>query len=180
MTTWQIDSSHSAVEFAVKHMMISRTKGRFTRFDGQVALDEGNHANSSVAVEIDVASLTTNDEKRDEHLRSAEFFDVEQYPKMTFASTKVTPKGGDRFEVLGELTIRDVTQQVALTVEAQGVGASPWGTQVAGFEASTEINRKDYGLNWNVALETGGLLVGETVKINLEVEATKQAAVGAA
>jgi polyisoprenoid-binding protein YceI len=176
MAIWQIDASHSAVEFVLKHMMVSRTKGRFTKFDGQIELDERNLAGSSVAVVIDVASLDTHDEKRDEHLRSADFFDAAAYPKITFTSTSITPKGGDSFEVVGDLTIKGTTEQVVLNVEAQGVGASPWGQQVAGFEASTDINRKDFGLTWNVALETGGFLVGDNVKINLEVEAVKQAA----
>lgn len=179
-TVWQIDGSHSTVEFAVKHMMVSRTKGRFTKFDGQIELDEQNTADSSVAVVIDVASLDTHDEKRDEHLRGADFFDVETYPKITFTSTRVVPKGRDKFEVVGDLTIKDVTQQVALTVEAQGVGASPWGQQVTGFEASTAINRKDYGLTWNVALETGGFLVGDEIKIALEIEAIQKAESAAA
>ncbi len=176
MATWQIDGSHSAVEFAVKHMMVSRTKGRFAKFDGQIELDEQNLAGSSVAVVIDVASIDTNDEKRDEHLRGADFFDAATYPKITFTSTNITQKGGDKFEVLGDLTIKDVTEQVVLKVEAQGAGTSPWGQQVAGYEASTSINRKDFGLTWNVALETGGFLVGDEIKINLDVELTKQAA----
>src|SRR5688572_8131277 len=109
MATWQIDGSHSTVEFAVKHMMVSRTKGKFTKFDGQIELDEQSLENSSVSVVIDVASIDTNDEKRDEHLRSADFFDVANYPKITFTSTKVTPNGGDTFEVVGDLTIKGVT-----------------------------------------------------------------------
>jgi polyisoprenoid-binding protein YceI len=176
MAIWQIDGSHSTVEFAVKHMMVSRTKGKFTKFDGQVELDEQNLENSSVAVVIDVASIDTNDPKRDEHLRSADFFDVANSPKITFTSTRVTPKGGDAFEVVGDLTIKGVTQPVAMKVEAQGMGTSPWGQQVAGYEASTAVNRKDFGLTWNVALETGGFLVGDEIKINLEVETVKQAA----
>jgi polyisoprenoid-binding protein YceI len=176
MATWQIDGSHSAVEFSVKHMMVSRTKGRFTKFEGQIELDEHDLANSSVAVVIDAASLDTHDEKRDEHLRSAEFFDVANYPNITFTSTKVVPKSGDRFEVVGDLTIKGVTQQVAVNVEANGIGTSPWGQQVAGYEASTAINRKDFGLTWNVALETGGFLVGDEIKINLDIETVKQAA----
>lgn len=180
MATWQIDGSHSAVEFAVKHMMVSRTKGRFAKFDGHVELDEQNLANSSVAVVIDVASIDTNDEKRDEHLRGADFFDIENYPKITFTSTKVTARGGDTFEVVGDLTIKDVTQPVVMKVEAQGAGTSPWGQQVAGYEASTSVNRKDFGLTWNVALETGGFLVGDEIKIALEIELVKQAAQAAA
>ena len=181
MTSWKIDGAHSAVEFVVKHMMVSRTKGRFTKFDGTIELDEQNLANSSVTVEIDVTSIDTHDEKRDEHLRSADFFDAENYPTITFASTKIVPQGGDKFQVVGDLTIKGVTEQVVLEAEKTGMNTSPWGQQVVGFEAATGISRKDFGLTWNVALETGGFLVGDSIKINLEVEAIKQeAAVSAA
>jgi polyisoprenoid-binding protein YceI len=176
MTSWKIDGSHSAVEFVVKHMMVSRTKGRFTKFDGTIELDEQDLANSSVTVEIDVASLDTHDPKRDEHLRSADFFDVATYPVITFASTKILPRGGDKFQIVGDLTIRGVTDKVVLEAEKTGANTSPWGQQVVGFEASTGVNRKDFGLTWNVALETGGFLVGDNIKINLEVEAIKQEA----
>src|SRR5688500_9455283 len=176
MTTWKIDSSHSAVEFVVKHMMLSRTKGRFTKFDGAIELDEQNLANSSVTVEIDVASIDTHDEKRDEHLRSADFFDAATYPAITFVSTEILPRGGDKFQVIGDLSIRGVTEKVVLEAEKVGATTSPWGQQVIGFEASTDVNRKDFGLTWNVALEAGGFLVGDNIKINLEVEAIKQEA----
>jgi polyisoprenoid-binding protein YceI len=173
---WKIDESHSAVEFVVKHMMVSKTKGRFTKFDGTINLDEENLANSSAKVEIDVASIDTHDEKRDAHLRSADFFDAEQFPTITFVSTEVLPRGRDTFQLIGDLTIKGVAQKVVIEVEATGIGTSPWGQQVAGFEAKTDIDRKDYGLTWNVALETGGFLVGDNIKINLEVEAVQQAA----
>lgn len=180
MALWQIDGSHSAVEFAVKHMMVSRTKGRFAKFEGQAELDERDLARSSVSVVIDVASIDTNDEKRDEHLRSADFFDVATYPTIEFASTSIIPKGGDKFEVVGDLMIKGVTQQVVLNVESQGAGTSPWGQQVAGYEATASIARKDFGLTWNVALETGGFLVGDEIKISLDVELVKQTAEAAA
>lgn len=176
MSTWKLDGSHSSIEFVVKHMMVSRTKGRFTAFDGEIELDEANLANSSVKVEIDVASIDTHDEKRDAHLRSADFFDVDNFPKITFVSTELTPRGGDAFQLIGDLTIRDVTERVVINAEKTGASTSPWGQQVVGFEGSTEVNRKDFGLTWNVALETGGFLVGDTIKINLEVEAIKQEA----
>lgn len=175
MSTWQIDASHSNVGFAVKHLMISNTKGRFTTFSGDIKVDESDLANSQVNVEIDVASIDTHDAKRDGHLRSADFFDAETNPKITFASKRVLPNGGDKFEIIGDLTIRGVTREVTLKAEREGSGTSPWGTEVAAFTASTEIDRKDYGLNWNMALETGGFLVGDKVKINLEVEAVRQA-----
>ena len=174
MAVWQIDPSHSSVEFAVKHMMISSTKGRFSGVSGTINYDGANLAASSLNVEIDANSIDTRDEKRDGHLRSADFFDVEKYPTLTFVSKSVTPKGDDEFELVGDLTIKGVTREVTLSGEIQGSGTSPWGTEVASFAASTSIDRKDYGLNWNVALETGGILVGDKIKITLEVEAIKQ------
>lgn len=176
MSTWKIDESHSTVEFAVKHMMISSTKGRFTKFEGEIALDENDLANSSVSVSIDTASVDTHDAKRDEHLRSADFFDAANQPAITFTSTRVLPKNEDEFDVVGDLTIRGVTKEVTLKTTREGTGVSPWGSEVAAFVAKTEIDRKEFGLNWNVALETGGILVGDKVKLNLEVEAVKQAA----
>jgi polyisoprenoid-binding protein YceI len=176
MSTWMIDKSHSTVEFSVRHMMVSRTRGRFAEFEGEINLDEDNLANSSVSVTIDTASIDTKDPKRDEHLRSADFFDAANHPKMTFQSTEVRPLRGDKFQVIGDLTIRDVTQKVVLDVEKLGLTKSPWGNEVVGFEASTEINRADYGLTWNVALETGGFLVDDRIKVSLGVEAIKQEA----
>ena len=176
ISTWKIDEAHSSVEFVVKHMMVSRTKGRFTKFDGTIQFDDENLANSSAKVEIDVASIDTHDAKRDEHLRSADFFDIEQYPTMTFVSREIKPLGKDKFQLIGDLTIKGVTEATVINVEPTGKGTSPWGQQVMGFEASTNVNRKDYGLTWNVALETGGFLVGDDIKINLEVEAIQQQA----
>jgi polyisoprenoid-binding protein YceI len=176
ISTWKIDEAHSSIEFVVKHMMVSRTKGRFTKFDGTIQFDDENLANSSAKVEIDVASIDTHDAKRDEHLRSADFFDVEKYPTITFVSREIKPLGKDKFQLVGDLTIKDVTEASVINVEPTGQGASPWGQQVMGFEARTDINRKDYGQTWNVALETGGVLVGDEIKINLEVEAIQQQA----
>jgi polyisoprenoid-binding protein YceI len=176
MTTWKIDKSHSTVEFVVKHMMVSRVRGRFAEFEGEINLDEENLANSSVNVVVDISSIDTKDEKRDEHLRSADFFDVANYPKLTFQSTEVRPLSGDRLQVIGDLTIRGVTQREILEVERAGTATSPWGYDVIGFEATSDLNRKDYGLTWNVALETGGFVVGDNIKINLGVEAIKQEA----
>jgi polyisoprenoid-binding protein YceI len=174
MAVWQIDPSHSAVEFSVKHMMISSTKGRFSGVTGTINYDPANLAASKINVEIDATTIDTRDEKRDGHLKSADFFDVEQYPTLTFVSKSVVDKGGDEFEITGDLTIKGATREVVLKGEVQGTGASPWGTEVASFAATTSIDRKDYGLNWNVALETGGILVGDTIKIALEIEAIKQ------
>lgn len=170
-TTWTIDPSHSVVEFSVKHMMFATVKGRFTEVSGAINLDSENVANSSVDVTIGAASIDTRDEKRDEHLRSADFFDVETFPSLTFKSTSVEARGSD-LKVTGDLTIHGVTRQVVLDTELNGQGANPWGQQVISYSASTRINRKDYGLNWNTALESGGVLVSDEVKISIEIEAT--------
>lgn len=174
IATWTIDQSHSVAEFSVRHMMVSSTKGQFQSISGAVQLDESDLTKSSVDATIDVSSITTRDEKRDEHLRSADFFEVTTYPSITFKSTGIAKTGGDSYDVAGDLTIRGVTRPVVLKTTFNGIGTSPWGTSVAGFEAATEISRKDFGLEWNVALETGGVLVGDKVKIQLEVELIKQ------
>ncbi len=175
LSTWTIDQSHSLAEFSVRHMMVSTTRGQFQTVEGTLQLDEADLTNSKVDVTIDTASLTTRDEKRDEHLRSADFFDVAQFPNITFTSTRIEKKSDEDYLVHGDLTIRGVTRPVVLKTEFNGFGTSPWGQSVAGFSADTEISRKDFGLEWNVALETGGVLVGDKVKIHIEVEAIKQA-----
>jgi polyisoprenoid-binding protein YceI len=169
-TTWTIDPSHSVVEFSVKHMMFATVMGRFTEVTGAINLDNQNVANSSVEVTIGAASIDTRDEKRDEHLRSADFFDAETYPTLEFKSTSVEAKGND-LKVTGDLTIHGVTKQVVLNTEFNGQGSNPWGQQVISYSASTKINRKDFGLNWNAALESGGVLVSDEVKISIEIEA---------
>lgn len=175
-TTWQIDASHSAAEFAVKHLMISTVKGRFANVSGTVVIDDANPTGATVDVSIGVASIDTRDEKRDAHLRSADFFDVEKYPTITFKGTRITgPVEGD-FTLGGDLTIRDVTRPVTLAVESAGQVKDPWGGVRSGFSATTKINRKDFGLTWNVALEAGGVLVGDDIKISIEVELVRQAA----
>jgi len=171
VSTWSIDKAHSSIEFAVKHMVFSTAKGRFGEFSGEIVLDEANLANSSVSVTIDAASIDTRDEGRNGHLKSADFFDVENFPTLTFVSTSIAPKGGDEFEITGDLTIRGVTQSVVLKAEKTGQGVNPWGVPVVGFSATTKLSRKDFGLEWNAALETGGFLVGDEIKISLEVEA---------
>jgi len=173
-TTWAIDPAHSSIEFAVKHMMFTTVKGRFSGVTGTITIDEANLANSSVAVEIDVATVDTREEKRDAHLRSPDFFDVERFPKITFKSTRVEPEGKDNARVTGDLTIHGVTRQVTLEATRTGQGKNPWGMEVAGFEASTKINRKDFGMQFNVPLEGGGFLVGDEVKITIDIEASKQ------
>ncbi len=170
-TSWNIDASHSLAEFSVKHMMVSTTKGQFGDVSGVIAFDPNDLTASSVEATIGVASITTRDEKRDGHLRSADFFDVENHPSITFQSTKIVKTDDDEYDVHGDLTIRGVTRQVVLEMEFNGVGKNPWGIQVAGFSAKTKIDRQDFGLTWSVALETGGVLVSNDVKVHLEIEA---------
>jgi len=178
--TYKIDNSHSHVGFAVRHLVIAKTRGQFDQWTGEIQLDEQDITKSSVKVEIDTASVDTKDEKRDAHLRSADFFDVENFPKLTFVSTKVIAKDGKVHQLVGDLTIRGTTLQVTLDVTDEGRAKDPWGGERAAFTAKTKINRADYGLKWNAALETGGVLVGEQVEINLEIEALAQAAKAAA
>ena len=174
--SWKIDPSHTRAGFSVRHMMIANVHGQFENVTGTVDFNEADPARSSVDVQIEVASLTTRDEKRDAHLRSADFFDAEKYPYITFKSRRVEKLGDDHGRVIGDLTIRGVSHEVALDVEYSGQAKSPWGTTSAGFTARTKVNRKDWGLNWNVALETGGVLVGEEIAIDIELEIVKQVA----
>jgi len=169
--TWNIDASHSAVEFVVRHVVVSKVRGRFTDIAGSLTI-ASNPLDSTVTTTIGLASVNSNDEKRDEHLRSAEFFDVANNPSMTFNSTGIIAKGNE-YNVTGDLMINGTTKGVELALEFNGVATDPWGGTRAGFSASTTINRKDFGLSWNVALEAGGLLVGEDIKIELEIEAVK-------
>jgi polyisoprenoid-binding protein YceI len=174
-TTWAIDPAHSVVELAVKHMMFSTVKGRFANVAGTIVLNEADLSASSVTAEIDASSIDTGEVQRDGHLRSGDFLDVESFPTISFTSTGVVPRGRDRFILVGDLTIHGVTREVSLEAELTGKGTDPWGGQRAGFAASTVINRKEFGLTWNQALETGGVLVSDQIKISLEVQATLQA-----
>ena len=167
---WQLDTAHSQVEFAVKHMMVTTVRGRFKKFSGTVDLNEQQPEQSRVAVAVDVASLDTGEERRDGHLRSPDFFDVAQYPALFYKSTKVERLGEDQYRVTGDLTIRDVTREVPLVVTLEGPHRDMQGQRRAGFALTGSINRKDFGLNWNVALEAGGWLVGDTVKLLIDAE----------
>ena len=176
-TTWKIDPAHTAVEFTVKHMMFTTVRGRFPDVEGTIDVDEADPERSSVEVDIDAASIDTGSKDRDEHLRSGDFLDVESHPRITFRSKRVEGAAfeeGEEFRVVGDLTIRDTTMEVVLDAEFQGMGQDPWGGQRAGFGASTEIDRREWGLKWNQALETGGILVGNSVKIELDVQVVKQ------
>lgn len=170
---WELDTAHSLIEFSVKHMMVSTVKGRFTKHSGVLELDEQNPSASKVDVTIDVNSVYSGDEKRDAHLRSADFFDAETYPTITYKSKKVEEIGDEKFRITGDLTMHGVTKEVVLDASLEGQATNPWGKRVAAFSISTSVNRKDFGLNWNVALETGGVLVSEKVNINIEAEATE-------
>ncbi|NTU62694.1 MAG: YceI family protein [Chloroflexi bacterium] len=172
--SWIIDSAHTEVNFTVRHMMISNVRGQFQKLNGTVEFDEANPANSKVNVQIEAASVNTKDEKRDGHLKSPDFFDAEKYPYLTFKSKRVEVKGANRARLIGDLTIRDVTKEVSLDVEYNGLAKSPWGTTNAGFSAKTSIKRKEWNLNWNVALETGGWLVGDDINITIELELVQQ------
>jgi polyisoprenoid-binding protein YceI len=172
-TTWKIDTAHSTVEFAVKHMMFTTVKGRFTDVSGTLRFDEADPTGGHADIRIAAASIDTREPQRDTHLRSADFFDVEKFPELTFRSTKIEGTGRE-FTLTGDLTIRDVTRPITLQVRHEGSGKDPWGGQRAGYSATGRLNRKDFGLTWNAALETGGFLVGDEVKIALEMQLVKE------
>ena len=176
MATWSIDTGHSAVHFGVRHMMFTKTRGRFTRWTGELRLDPANLASSSVEVTIDASSIDTGDAQRDAHLRSPDFLDVEKFPTLVFRSTRVEDDGEGKLRVTGELTIHGVTKPVVLDTEYAGRVKDPWGNDRAGFAARTAIDRTEFGLRWNLPIETGGLVVGNKVEIELEVEAVAAAA----
>jgi len=171
-TTWKIDPSHTIVEFSAKHLMISTVKGRITDIEGTIVADEDELTNSSVDVTLKAASIDTRTEQRDHHLRSPDFLHAEQFPVITFRSTKIE---GDRedFSLTGDLTIREVTKPITLKVTFEGQTKDPWGGERIGFSASGKIDRRDFGLTWNQLLETGGAVVGNEIKIAVEVEAIK-------
>ena len=173
-STWTIDPTHSIAEFAVKHLVVTTVKGRFRDLEGTIEIDEAQPENSSVEAKIAVASVDTNVEDRDKHLRSDDFFNAEQFPYLAFRSTRIERLGEERFKLIGELTIRDVTKEVDLDGEYEGQIADPWGNQRAAFTATTQISRKEFGIRWNQALETGGAVVGDNVKITLHLEAVRQ------
>jgi len=173
-STWNIDPVHTTAEFKVRHMMITNVKGQFSGVTGVLTLDEQDVAKSHVETSIDAASINTREADRDTHLKSADFLDVEKFPTLTFASTRITRTGEDEVEVEGNLTIHGVTRKVLFAVEGPTPpGKDPWGNTRIGWTATTKINRKDFGLNWNAALETGGILVGDEVTLTLDVEAVK-------
>jgi polyisoprenoid-binding protein YceI len=175
-TTWTLDPTHTLVEFSAKHMMITTVKGRFGAVNGTIEVNEFDPDASRVEVEIDASSIDTRTEQRDQHLRSGDFLDVENHPKITFRSKRIEgahARAGDEFRVVGDLAIRGVTREVVLDAVFEGTGKDPWGGERASFSASTKIDRREFGLTWNQALETGGVLVSNEIKLSLEVQAVK-------
>ena len=171
---WQLDKAHSDIQFAVRHMMISTVRGRFEEFDGIFDVNEADPTQSKIEVVIQVASINTKEPQRDADLKSPNFLDVEKYPTLTFKSTRVEKIDDAQARMIGDLTIKDITKEVVLDVEYAGQAKSPWGIVSAGFTGTTNIDRKDWGLTYNAVLETGGVLVGDEVKINIELELKKQ------
>jgi polyisoprenoid-binding protein YceI len=173
-TTWVIDPTHSEIAFKVKHLMISNVKGSFSEFGGQLLTDGDDFSTAEISFQINPASISTGVADRDGHLKSPDFFDVENFKEITFTSGKLAKKDDDEFVLTGDLAIKGVTQQVKLDVEFGGLMTDPWGNEKAGFTLNGKINRKDFGLTWNAALEAGGVLVGDEIRINCDVELAKQ------
>lgn len=180
LVKWDFDHAHSSVDFTVRHMLVSKVRGRFTKWSGSLELDEQDLTRSRVDVEIDVASVDTHEAPRDAHLRSGDFFEADKHPRIVFKSKRVEEKGKDHLAITGDLTIRGTTREVVLDVERGGVIAKdPWGKRRAGFTATATINRKDFGVSFNQVLDQGGLALGEDVAITIEIEATAAASVTA-
>jgi polyisoprenoid-binding protein YceI len=171
--TWTIDPSHSRLGFVARHAMVTKVRGGFGEFEGSIEANGDTPVASSVTVSAAIASIDTGDEGRDGHLHSADFFDVENHPRMTFTSTSIEQAGDDRYKVTGDLSIRGVTNPVTIDLEHTGAAQDPFGNQRIGFEGTAEISRKDWGLTWNAALETGGFLVGDKVKLELDISAIR-------
>jgi len=170
---WTLDLAHSETTFTVRHLL-SKVSGRFDKFDGRIVTDAAKPETSSVEFTIETASIDTNNEKRDAHLRSADFFDAEKHPTITFKSTRVEALGQNRFNVTGDLTMRGVTKPITLPVEFLGTQKDPWGNEKAGFALQTTLNRKDYGIVWNQTLDTGGYLLGDDVQVTINIEAVRK------
>ncbi len=172
--TWHIDTDHSLIAFSVRHMMISKVRGRFERFGGAIDFRPDALEQSSVNIEIDAASISTRSEQRDTHLKSPDFLNVDEYPTIAFRSKRVKLTSENEGQIVGDLTIRGITNEVVLDAEYAGTVKSPWGAESAGFSATATLNRHDWGASWNVVLEAGGVLVGEQVKVEIELELVKQ------
>lgn len=173
-TKWKADPAHSEITFKIKHLMISNVTGSFKTFEINVDTKDEDFLTAKVSVSVDAASIDTRNDQRDGHLKGADFFETEKFPHLAFASTKVEKVDDDSFDLFGDLTIKNVTKPVKLSVEYSGIAKDPWGNEKAGFTVTGKINRKDWGLNWNAALETGGVLVGDELKISAEVQLVKE------
>lgn len=173
---WEIDSSHSSIQFTVRHLVIAKVRGQFSRWTGSLQVPAGDFERASLDVAIDASSIDTGVADRHAHLRSGDFFDVEGHPEITFRSTGIKRAADDRLKVTGGLTIKGITRDVVLDVEVLGQARDPWGNERAAFSASTSIDRRDFGLTWNQVLETGGVMVGERIDITIDIEAVRQAA----
>ncbi|MGE0359793.1 MAG: YceI family protein [Vicinamibacterales bacterium] len=172
---WEIDSSHSGIHFSVRHLVIAKVRGQFGRWSGAVVVPDGDFSQATVEATIDTSSIETGVADRDTHLKSADFFDVAQFPDATFKSSGIE-KRGDDYRLVGQLTLKGISREIALDVESLGTVKDPWGNQRAAFSARTTLDRKAFGLGWNQVLETGGVMVGDTVTLEIEVEAVRQAA----
>ena len=170
MTIWNVDVTHTNVGFSVRHMMVAKVRGNFGMIEGKLIGDPMQLEEGKIEFTIDAASINTNNEDRDNHLRSGDFFDVENYPQITFTSTNITATGDDEYDVTGDLTIRGTTKETTFKVSRLGKGTNPWGVTVVAFEANAKISREEFGLTWNQALETGGVLVGDDMNINVELQ----------
>ena len=180
MERWEIDSSHSSIHFSVRHLVIAKVRGQFVRWSGTVMAPDSDFARGSVNVVIDASSIDTGVAARDEHLRSADFFDVASYPEIAFTTTDVKQRAEGELRLVGDLTIKGVTRSVKLDVEAHGLAKDPWGNERAAFTAKTTVDRREFGLTWNQVLESGGVMVGDRIEITIDIEAVKQTATKAA
>ncbi len=171
MATWHVDASHTSVGFSVRHMMVSKVKGSFSGVEGTIEGNPEELTSANIQFKIDVPTIHTNNEDRDNHLRSADFFDAEAYPHITFVSTNIVKTGENQYDLTGDMTIKGITDKVTFQAEYEGSGKNPWGVDVVGFEAKGKISRAAFGLTWNQALETGGVLVGDDITINIDLQA---------
>ncbi|MDP9738476.1 UNVERIFIED_ORG: polyisoprenoid-binding protein YceI [Bacillus sp. B2I3] len=174
-TNWIVDPTHSAIEFSVKHMMIAKVKGSFNKFEASILANPSDLTTAEIDFTVDVASIDTRNADRDNHLRSADFFDVEKNPTLTFKSTKIVKTDEDEYDVTGNVTLNGVTQEETFSITFEGQGKDPWGNEKAGFSGKGKVKRSDYGLTYNAALETGGVLIGDQITLTIEIEAAKEA-----
>lgn len=174
-TKWIVDPTHSAIEFSVKHMMIAKVKGSFNKFEASILANPSDLTTAEIDFTVDVSSIDTRNADRDNHLRSADFFDVEKNPTLTFKSTKIVKTDEDEYDVTGDVTLNGVTQEETFNITFEGQGKDPWGNEKAGFSGKGKVKRSDYGLTYNAALETGGVLIGDQITLTIEIEAAKEA-----